>query len=46
MSGTIRTFAVQTAMGNVPRVITKVQQRVQRRICNEVNIAATAAIAT
>jgi hypothetical protein len=46
MPGTIRTFAVQTAVGNVTRVITKVQQRVQRRVGYDVNIATATTVAT
>jgi hypothetical protein len=37
---------MQTAVGNVTRVIAQVQERVQRRISNEINIAATTTIAT
>jgi hypothetical protein len=37
---------VQTPVSNVTRVIAKVQERVQRRIGNDVDIAATTTIAT
>jgi len=37
---------MQTTVGNVTRVVAEVQQRVQRRIGNDVDIAATTAIAT
>ena len=45
-TGTIRTFAMRTALGNVLRVIAQVQQRVQRAISYKDNIAAATAIAS
>lgn len=45
-SRSIRTFTVQSARRNVARVITEMQQRVERRISDENHIAATTTIAT
>src|SRR5690349_15282596 len=42
---TIRPFAVQTTRGNVTRVIAQVQQRVQRTVRDDKNVADATAVA-
>jgi hypothetical protein len=42
-SRSIRSFAMPSALGNVFRVITKMQERVERRIRHYPNVAAAAA---
>src|ERR1044072_4595245 len=42
----IRSFAVQTARRNVTRVVTQVQQRIQRCIRDEDHVAAASAVST
>src|SRR6185369_8080696 len=46
VAGTIRSFTVRTALGFVRRVVTKVQQRVQRRIRNHDHVATASAVAS
>jgi hypothetical protein len=41
---TIAAFAVQTASGNVQRVVTQMEQRIQRRITNQPNVAAATSV--
>src|SRR5258708_7240506 len=41
---TIAALSVQTAAGDVQRVVTKVQQRIQRRVTDEPNVATAASV--
>ncbi len=43
-AGSIAAFAVQATTGNMLRVITQVQQRIQRCVCDDPHVAAAAAI--
>ena len=46
MSGTIRSLTVRTTLGSVLRVVTQMQERVERTVCNEDHIAAAATVTT